>query len=49
MRKRSKKMRYKGIWGNRLKIDEGRKAGQKKLRSANKNRALAARYRGEAL
>lgn len=40
----SKQMRYEGIWNSRGAVEEGRKRGQKKLRSVNKERALAARY-----
>ena len=40
----SKQMRYEGVWSPREVVEDGRKRGQKKLRSVNKERALAARY-----
>jgi hypothetical protein len=37
-------MYHEGAWIPRPVVDEGRKRGQRKLRSVNKDRALAMRY-----
>jgi len=37
-------MYHEGVWSPRPVVDEGRKRGQRKLRSVNKDRALAMRY-----
>ena len=37
-------IRDRGVWSDRNAVEVGRANGQKKLRSVNKNRALAARY-----
>jgi hypothetical protein len=43
--KESGTIRDRGVWSaDRNAIEVGRANGQKKLRSVNKNRALAARY-----
>lgn len=39
----AQQMREK-VWDSRTKVDAGRKTGQGKLRSVNKDRALAMRY-----